>query len=143
MTPATTAQTRRNIARFCEIHGIPQDLEFSDESMHNQDRSRVAAFDQHGLLLRHIGDNRDKWTVDSGQNHNAHGWKVQASYRSKSRPSLQVCVVPARGGQYSEMLLIDLDEANPFIDFPEHLWECLRNMGPRTTDPAKIAAMLG
>jgi hypothetical protein len=142
VTPAVTAQTRANITRFCEVHGIQHKLRFCDEAIHNTDRSRVVAFDRHGLLLRHIGDHRDQWTVDSGQNHNKHGWKVQASYRSKTRPSLQACVVPARGGEYDYMLLIDLDEANPFTDFPAHLWECLRNMGPATTDPAKIAEML-
>jgi hypothetical protein len=143
VTPAVTAQTRANIARFCELHRIEQELLFSDEPLHNTDRSRVAAFDRNGLLLRHIGEHRDQWTIDGGQNHNKHGWRVQASYRSKTRPSLQVCVVPARGGEYDYMLLIDIDASNPFTDPIGHTGEVLHNkLLRKTTDPSIIASML-
>ena len=142
MTPILTQQTRLNILTALDWLGVHHSIRFCGEPVHNTDRSRVVAFDPYGLILRHIQTHPNQWTTDSGQNHNKYGWKVRVSYRSKTRPSLQICVVPARGGQYTEMLLVDLDEANPFTDPLDHIAECLRNMGPNTTDPAKIAAML-
>jgi len=151
MEPSTTAQTRANILTALKWLGvnIEEPLQFSEEPEHNTDRSRVVIFDPHGLILRHIKGHPDQWTQDSGKNHNKWGWKVRVSYRSKTKPSLQMCRVDIRNGEYDYMLLTDLDEANPFCDFPDHCREVLWNMAPRlwlqaprTTDPIKIAEIL-
>ncbi len=153
MEPLLTAQTRLNILTAFKWIGIPSEgVLFSEEPEHNDDRSRVVIFDRHGLILRYIREHSNDWTEDSGQNHNAHGFKVRRSYRSKKNngtPSLQFCKVDSRGGEYDYWFIVDLDEANPYCNFPVHAWECLRNMAPqmyfqrvRTTDPFKIAAML-
>lgn len=142
MEPITTAQTRSNILTALDWLGVTHKLDFSNDLLDNLDRSRVKAVDPHGLLLRHIHEHPAQWHHDSGANHSAHGYRVTDSWRSNTTPSVQVCKIQARGGEYEYCFEIDLDENSPFVNFPAHTWEVLRNMGPRTTDPAKIAAML-
>lgn len=144
MTPLLTAQTRANVLTFCASEGIKHGLIFSDDPLDNEDRSRVKALDPDGLLLGYIVANfPEDWSRDSGGLHNVHGIKVRASYRSRTTPSLQVCVIEARGGQYEYVLDIDLDEYSPFENFIGHSVEVLANKFSRkTTDPYKIARML-
>ena len=142
MTPLLTSQTRLNILTALDWLGVHHEIIFSDDPLDNQDRSRVKAFDPHGLILRRIKEHPAQWHRDSGSNHSAHGYRVTDSWRSNTTPSLQLCKVNAVGGEYDYFFEIDLDENSPFVNFPAHTWECLRNMGPNTTDPAKIAAML-
>lgn len=148
MEPLLTAQTRQNILTAMDWIGIPHtpELVFSNEPIHNNDRSRVVMFDPHGLIRRFIEEHPNEFTRDAGSNHNKFGWKVRSSNRStknRGTPSLQFCRVDAVGGEYEYFYLTDLDEANPYCNFPKHAWECLSHMRPNaTTDPAKIAAML-
>lgn len=144
---ADNSQTRENIRTFCAQRRIVHRLQFSDDLLDNLDRSRAFAVDPDGLLMRaitgNIGKKPGQWSKDGGQNHNANGKKVLASYRSRTSPSLQVCVVAARGGQYPEVLEIDLDEYSPFEDPLQHAGEVIHNaVWRKRTDPKKIAAML-
>ena len=143
ITRQDNSQTRENIRTFCAIHHIVHRLQFSEDLLDNLDRSRAIAVDPDGLLLRHIREHPARWTTDSGGNHNGNGIDVRVSYRSKTAPSLQVCVKEAKGGQYPEILEIDL---NPFYgvkEFVNHAAGVLGNAVKRKkTDPAKIAAML-
>lgn len=149
MEPLLTAQTRLNILASLAWLEVKHDIRFSDHPNDNDDRSRVRCVDPDGLLLRHVKANPEQWDHDSGRNHDAHGWKVRGSWRSHTTPSVQVCQIDARGGQYPYILEIDIDEASPFVDLPKHTREVLWNMAPRMwlqrprqTDPAKVAAIL-
>ena len=143
MDQLLTAQTRENILTFCEKRGIKQALKWSEDPLDNDDRSRVKAFDVDGLLMRHIQQNYQDWSKDGGAMHNVHGIQVRGSYRSRTTPSLQVCVIEAKGGQYSEVLEIDIDYYSPFENALGHTAEVLQNkLLRKTTDPLKIAKML-
>lgn len=143
MKRADNSKTRDNILTFCAIHRIVQRLQFSEDLLDNLDRSRAIAVDPDGLLLRHIKEHPKEWTKDNGQNHNGNGIIVRASYRSRTSPSLQVCVREAKGGQYQEVYEMDLDHHNPFENFAGHAVEVVHNaVTRRKTDPARIAAML-
>lgn len=152
-TPEFTAATRANLltALGPGFLGIQCAIIFSNDADHNDDPSRVAAFDPNGLLMRavrsNLGPDRGQWSTDAGQNHNEHLYKVRCSYRSRTTPSVQICAVDAHGGQYPEMLIMDVDEHNPFEEPLEHALEVLKHkLSPRkkdrTTDPKVIARML-
>jgi hypothetical protein len=147
MEPLLTAQTRQNIVGMLEYLGIHHALMFSEDPLDNEDRSRVKAVDPNGLILlairSNIGPDDKQWSHDSGDMHNVHGIRVRASYRSRTTPSLQVCVIEAKGGDYDYCLEIDVDFHNPFEDFLGHAAEVLQNkLQRKTTDPARIAAMM-
>lgn len=141
-TPEFTAATRANILTALKWLGISCAIIFSDDPPDNDDRSRVKALDPNGLLMLAIKSDEAGWSHDSGQNHNKHGIKVRASYRSRTTPSVQVCVIEARGGDYDYCLEIDIDKYSPFVSMPGHILELAETIGPLTTSPAQIAAML-
>jgi hypothetical protein len=142
---AITGQTRRNILRLLDLLQVKHKIIFSEDALDNMDRSRVKALDPDGLLLGHIKANPDKWTggPGKGRNHDANGYQIRASYRSRTSPSLQVCVIEARGGQYDYVTELDLDEYSPDTAFLGHAAEVIRNKVTNgKTDPHKIARML-
>lgn len=153
-TPEFTAATRANLltALGPGFLGIQCAIIFSNDANDNEDRSRAVAVDPSGMLLRaiqsNIGPKKGQWSTDAGQNHNAHGYKVEISYRSRTTPSVQACKVRVVNGsdtvklQYDYMLLLDVDKYSPFVNMPGHIVELVENVGSRTTDPKVIARML-
>lgn len=151
MNSERTAKTRQNAFRMFELLGIKHKLIPSEDLNDNLDRSRFFAVDPDGLLLRgikaNIGPNPGQWAQGSGANHNANGKRIRASYRSRTAPSVQVCVFEGRRGelfdQYYECYEIDLDEASPDEDPLGHAGEVIRNgLTGRKTDPNKVAKMI-
>jgi len=152
VTEYPNALTRQNIIfmlgpRHLNIHHA---IIFSNDADHVKDRSRAFAFDPNGLLLRAIQSTPERWSggQGNGRNHNRNGYKIRGSWRSRTAPSMQVCRIDARGGDWEYFLEIDIDFENPDENPIGHAAEVIENKAKRligkdgTTDPREIRKRL-
>lgn len=116
------ATTLRNVQRFLAHYGIPGVV--LDPSRPNTDPSRVFVIDTERRLLAHCFAHPTLWSRDSGKNH---GKGVRGSFRSRTTPSMQVCIHEVRATPESHDLEyfaeIDFDEYSPAVNFLGHAGE--------------------
>jgi len=140
-----TAQTRINLIAALNHLGVnTSQAIFSEDDLDNQDRSRCTILDVNSRILSHCAAHSSVWSRDSGKNH---GPGIRGSYRSKTTPSVQICIQEARGGDFDYVLRCDIDYHSPFSgnagEFVKHTGEVLHNrLHGDTTNPFLVRAML-
>ena len=108
---------------------------------------RVNAIDGFGELRKHIAEHPEHWQHDAWDPLHKH---IAASYRERTRPSMQVCLHPISQinpnhppEQYYDELDVDFSPPDSPLNFLRHSAEVIHNEVTRhLTDEDKAARLL-